>query len=70
MGHVQTLANGRRQARYRGPDGKEQTKVFDRERDALAHIGANEVSKVRRPDVARRPSRWKREEDESDDGER
>jgi integrase len=47
VGHVERRGKSRWRARYRGPDGRERSKTFDRKLDAGRWLAASETSKVR-----------------------
>lgn len=47
MAHIQKRGAGRWRARYRGPDGIERSKTFERKTDAERWLAANEVAKAR-----------------------
>ena len=47
MAHVQKRGPSRWRARYRGPDGRERSKTFERRSDAERWIASMEVAKVR-----------------------
>ena len=47
MAHVERRGQGRWRARYRGPDGRERSKTFDRRSDADRWLASIEVSKAR-----------------------
>lgn len=47
MAHVEKRGQGRWRARYRGPDGRERSKTFDRRVDAERWLAGVEVSKAR-----------------------
>ena len=47
MAHVEKRGQGKWRARYRGPDGRERSKTFDRRTDADRWLASIEVSKAR-----------------------
>ncbi len=47
MAHLERRGQGRWRARYRGPDGRERSKTFDRRADADRWLATIEVSKAR-----------------------
>jgi integrase len=47
MAHVERRGQGRWRARYRGPDGRERSKTFDRRSDADRWLASIEVSRAR-----------------------
>ena len=47
MAHIEKRESGRWRARYRGPDGKERSKTFDRKVDAERFLTSVEGSKLR-----------------------
>jgi len=47
MAHVEKRAPGRWRARYRGPDGRERSKTFDRRVDAERWLASVETEKAK-----------------------
>ncbi len=47
MAHVERRGQGRWRARYRGPDGRQRSKTFDRRSDADRWLASIEVSRAR-----------------------
>jgi hypothetical protein len=46
VAHVEKRDKNRRRARYRGPDGKERSKTFERKIDAERYLTSVEASKL------------------------
>lgn len=47
MAHIERRGPGRWRARYRGPDGKERSRTFDRKADAERFLVTVESDKLR-----------------------